>query len=404
MKKAAASIFIIVLSVIILNQAALACTIFSATDGKNVLVGNNEDIYEKDQYVWFLPATDGTYGRVCFGTEEAQPQGGMNEAGFFFDLYAFADPKQAPNPEGKPDYPRNKGDMLLELCGTVDEALDLVNQHSPAEYGYIQMFFADKSGASATVMWDWEQGKLVVERTEGRYRAIGYGKDTVIPMIEKSAVTVDSFRDMLDAAHQGDKTAYSNICDLNTGDIYIYNQHNYDRNVRYNLFEKLQDGKHILYIPGLFPEQKAGAYDTITFKQFFAPGALELMAIFGALFTFAAYFWLQQVISRKKTLKAALWFYVAGILSSMVQISILLLTYLHVPYLVRYGFSLFGIVASILPWALLTLAAMQIIFSVLLWIRKDIRAFSKILYTVTTLVTIFVFVMLALPAIIDQLA
>ncbi len=93
MKKAAAAILIIFLSIAILNQAALACTIFSATDGVNMLVGNNEDIYEKDQYVWFLPATDGAYGRVCFGTEEAQPQGGMNEAGLFFDLYAFSDPK-----------------------------------------------------------------------------------------------------------------------------------------------------------------------------------------------------------------------------------------------------------------------------------------------------------------------
>ncbi len=260
------------------------------------------------------------------------------------------------------------------------------------------MFFADKTGASAMVMWDWEQGKLVVEKTEGRYRAIGYGKDTVIPMIKKSAVTVDNFREMLDAAHQGDKTAYSNICDLNTDDIYIYNQHNYGRHVRYNLSEELQKGKHIFYIPGLFPEQKAGAYDTITFRQFFGPGALELMAIFGALFAFAACFWLQQIIARKKTLKAALWFYVAGILSSIVQIPILLLTALHVPYLVRYGFSLFGFAASILPWALLFLAAMQTIFSAFLWIQKDIRVFSKMLYTATTLVTIFVFVMLALPA------
>jgi hypothetical protein len=382
----------------ILNQTALACTIFSATDGENVLIGNNEDIYEKDQYVWF-PGTDGAYGRVCFGTEQAQPQGGTNEAGLFFDLIAITDPKQAPNPEGKPDYPRNKGDMLLELCGTVDEALDLVYQHSPAEYGYIQMFFADKSGASATVMWDWEIGKLVVEKTEGRFLAIGYGKDTVIPMIEKRTVTVDNFRDMLDAAHQGDKTVYSNIYDLNTGDIYIYNQHNYSQNVRYNLFEELKKGKHIIYIPGLFPEQKTGAYDTITFRQFFGPGALELMAVFGVLFTFAACFWLMQIILRNKTLKTSLWSYITGILSSMVGISILILTLLHAPFLMRYGFSLFGFVASILPWALLTLAAVQIIFSVLLWIRKDVRVFSKILYTVIALVTILVFIVMALPAV-----
>lgn len=399
MKKIYAALLVMILCLAFTAQTALACTIFCATDGETVLIGNNEDTDDKDSYVWFLPSSKGAYGYVCFGSEEAQPQGGMNEAGFFFDLIANSAPQHAPNPEGKPDYPQNKGDMLLAQCGSVDDAIALITRHSPAEYGYITMMLADKSGVSATVTWDWASGQMVIEKNTGSYSVIGYGKNTVRPMLEEEAVTVDNFRSMLDAAHQGDYTTYSNIYNPGTGEVYIYNQHNYKEAVHYNLSDELEKGRHIFYIPALFPNQEPGIYNSRTVNALFSPGALELMAIFAGIYIFALYFWAQQIIVRRKTLNAAAWYYAAGILGSLCSAAILLFTLLHNAYILRYGFSLFGFAASILPWAFSALTAAQTVFSILLWIRKDIRLFGKILYTVVTLVSVFVFFTMALPGI-----
>jgi len=35
--------------------------------------------------VWFIPGENGDYGRVYFGFEDLQAQGGMNDRGLFFD-------------------------------------------------------------------------------------------------------------------------------------------------------------------------------------------------------------------------------------------------------------------------------------------------------------------------------
>ena len=66
-------------------QEGQGCTIFYAADDNVALGGNNEDFWNPFTYMWFVPGESGTYGRVYFGFEDGYPQGGVNEAGLFFD-------------------------------------------------------------------------------------------------------------------------------------------------------------------------------------------------------------------------------------------------------------------------------------------------------------------------------
>src|SRR5262249_36631335 len=58
---------------------ASGCTVFFAFDGKVALAGSNEDWADPNTQVWFVPATDDTYGIVYFGFGRGDyPPGGVS--------------------------------------------------------------------------------------------------------------------------------------------------------------------------------------------------------------------------------------------------------------------------------------------------------------------------------------
>jgi hypothetical protein len=78
-------------------------------------------------------------------------------------------------------------------------------------------------------------------------------------------VSAEFFRSILAAVHQepgeGSPTEYSKICNLKTGDMYIYHFHNYADVARLNLDRELKKGEHSYEIRSLFP-QTTFAFDT----------------------------------------------------------------------------------------------------------------------------------------------
>ena len=90
-----------ILAFLLLVQAQiLACSMFSYTvDGKTI-VGNNEDYFDPDTWMWTMKAGKGKYGSVFFGMGNFFAQGGMNEAGLVFDGFAM-EAKTIKNTEGK---------------------------------------------------------------------------------------------------------------------------------------------------------------------------------------------------------------------------------------------------------------------------------------------------------------
>ena len=67
--------------------------------------------------------------------------------------------------------------------------------------------------------------------------------------------SVDLFRRALDAAHQEgyNPTLYSQVYELNTGTIHLYQYHDFEHEVALNLADELAKGPHIVTISSLFP-------------------------------------------------------------------------------------------------------------------------------------------------------
>ena len=67
-----------------------------------MLAGNNEDYLDPDTRMWFVPGEDGRHGCMFFGYADGFPQGGMNDAGLFFDGLALEPEPIEPKPDAEP--------------------------------------------------------------------------------------------------------------------------------------------------------------------------------------------------------------------------------------------------------------------------------------------------------------
>lgn len=246
---------------------AAACTGFLIADGGRVLAGNNEDFWNCDTKMWIAPSAEGRYGGIYFGHDFEYAQGGMNEKGLFFDGFATAR-----NPiESRPDRKAYAGNIIEEVmatCATVDEAVAYLSKYDLLFLERAMLFFADRSGAAVIVEGD------VFLRKKGRFQVVtNYyqskyeGRESPCPryrkaaaMLEKSgSVDLKLCRDVLDAVHvEGPTpTQYSNVCDLESGMVYLYFFHDFENPVVFDLAEELEKGARKEDIPSLFERNDA---------------------------------------------------------------------------------------------------------------------------------------------------
>lgn len=246
---------------------AAACTGFLISDGKTVLAGNNEDYWNPNTEVRFVPAEDGRYGRVYFGFNDGPLQGGMNEKGLFFDGFATA-----PNPvETTADLPTLRGnpvDNAMALCATVEEVVEFFQAHDRSYMERFMLFFGDTSGDAVIIEGD----KLL--RKSGPFQVITnfYQSETDEPMkacrryraatriLEKAHnVDVELCTRVLDTTHADGraKTLYSNVYDLKKRVVYVYHFFDFENVVVFDLEKELAKGARTLKLPELFPEKPA---------------------------------------------------------------------------------------------------------------------------------------------------
>lgn len=376
------SVVILTLMLLSVQTPALACTVFAAV-GPNaeVLTGNNEDWLDKDTYVWFLPASPGKYGRVCYGFETAHPQGGMNEKGLFFDWFASGS-QAAPQPAGKPLYPGDLNDALLEQCANVDDALALYGRYHDPNLGYATMLLADAAGNVATVSWDWQAGQPnVVRSTSGL--AIGVGEDRISACLPTLPVTKKDFAyQLLQSSSQ--TTLYSTISNLRTGEVTLYNRHLYDQSFDFRLGDELDKGAHIYYIPALFPNQPRGTGDPLT--PWALRGTANSIIYIGsmAMFGLAALAW-GWALWRRRHQRGMRLFPLAGLLAGAVLAVALGALNDKVFFVLNYGAALYG------PWlpALMVLATVLFLgfagTTIASWVRRRFRRWVLVLASVYAL-------------------
>ncbi|MDP4093903.1 MAG: linear amide C-N hydrolase [Bacillota bacterium] len=263
--KKLAFLAIIAAACFVFSTNIYACTIFAKQQGDRVLVGNNEDYFYSINSSMTVEATaEGSYGRVVF-SNSTYVQGGMNEKGLFYDG-AACPPTEIPSFKNKPTLGMNFGDEILAKCSNVDEAVGFLKKYNiPQKFGD-HLLIADETGKSVIV--EWVQNEMKVIQKEKDYQIAtnffisnpdlgGYPCqrfNTVDTMLKGDAnVSVDSFKKILSATSQdwGDGgTKYTNIYDLKSKLVYVFNKADFSKAASINLtreLEKLKPGEKVNY-------------------------------------------------------------------------------------------------------------------------------------------------------------
>jgi len=261
------------------RERVLACTAFVVSTSRGVLAGNNEDFWNPETRVWFVPAAEGTFGRVYFGFSNLYPQGGMNEKGLFFDGFATAVVKVRGS-ANREKFAGNLIDEAMAKCATVQEVVDLFGRYNLEWLERAMLMFGDRSGDSVIIEGD------VFLRKQGRHQVVTnfYQSmaDPARPPCDRfriaegllsaaEDVDVDFARRVLAAVHNEGTapTQYSNIYDLTRGVVYLYHFHNFENVVVIDLAEELKKGARVLVLPDLFPR-------TFAFERFVASKKEEI--------------------------------------------------------------------------------------------------------------------------------
>lgn len=261
------------LLVVPLVPVAQACTAFVVYRNGLALAGNNEDFWETDTKLWFVPkdgsnrGVAGKLGRVYFGFDNFYPQGGMNEAGLFFDGFATAENK-VKNSLDRPYFAGNIADYVIANCETVAEVIAVFEKHNLSILNHAMLMFGDQHGDSVIIEGDeflriegdhqvvtnFYQSQITAGKTScSRYRA------AIKALAKGDPVSVEFCRDVLAKTRQNGRapTQYSNVYDLKKRLVYLYHFHNFEELVCLNLAEELAKGAHEVDLPSLFSEHDA---------------------------------------------------------------------------------------------------------------------------------------------------
>ena len=232
----------------VLSIPVLACTIFVLTDGSRALFFNNEDWSNPRTRIWFVPGGDGRYGAAFVGFDDGYPQGGLNSKGLAFDWVAgFAEEWQR-DPSMQTAH-GNPTERMFETSATVDEAIAYYHKYWEPGFFRARILVADRTGASAII--GAKDGRLRVERNQ-QSRGFGYCGERLQAMLAKSPQpTVKNGAAILRACLQPGEfaTKYSNVFDLRSGDIFLFDNPERDDSVKVNLAAELAKGGHYYDLP-----------------------------------------------------------------------------------------------------------------------------------------------------------
>lgn len=259
---------IAVIAAISFLPAAYGCFIMFLTDGKNIMIANHEDWYARDAEVTFVPGSGSKMGLLYFDFKsEGTPQGGMNEAGLFFDGTRTPNAPYADNNK-KPSCNCYIWKKILEECTNVEQAIGYVEKYNIPEIEDVHIMFADRKGNSAIIgVYD---NKLQIHKRNGNYQLVtnfnltnpSYGGEPVCTRFAAadsllridSSATIPNIEKILSHTDQQSLTVYSNIYNLTTGDVYIYSvytRNNFTKKVKLNLMSELKKGRHSVPIKTL---------------------------------------------------------------------------------------------------------------------------------------------------------
>lgn len=404
------NVFFTILIILILYadlSIVSACTIFSVTEDGTTMVGNNEDRTDKGLFkkakVWFLPQEYGKYGRMFFGLSDAYPMGGMNDQGLFFDFFANEELNITPGSPEKLNYAGSLSEKILEECSTVNQVLDMYKKYNENIFRYsdAQIMYVDKEGASAVVSWDWDKNELRVIEKSGSFQTVGYGCPIINPELsyDNSDISIQRFSKLLDNAHQGDFTIYSNIYDLNKKEVYVYCCQNYGNSIKLNLEDELRKGEHLYNLYDLFPEQKLKmSVNDYFFKELSIQEILMPLIFLVPLIAWPAYYLIRRHSKKKQTMnmsgKALHITWIVTVLNSILGLLLLYFIFRYAPFLVKYGYNIMGRAYTHLPFYMILFTAGQILVLVYAWKHKRWNKAWRVFFSLTAIYAVYFIILI----------
>jgi hypothetical protein len=248
---------------------ARSCTIVFAEQNNMVLTGANEDANNPNSKMWIVPATEDTYGRVCFGFDKEYKiaENGINDQGLFIDVNTLnIDTGWKPDPD-KPDWEEWEGwfgtgvpDGILAKCATVREAIEIFQEYNLLTFAKIKYLLGDKTGESAVL--EWSEDRLRIVHRDSHYQiSTNFVSSNYHPqdypceryriaekILNQNAnhLSMDVIRAVLSATcfeyFSFSPTVYSICFNLSTGDMRIYLFHNFEQPIQTNIFNELDKG------------------------------------------------------------------------------------------------------------------------------------------------------------------
>jgi predicted choloylglycine hydrolase len=258
------------------GTALRACTVVIAWKGDKVWVGNNEDWFDPRGKYWYEPAgKNDRFGAVFFGfkNEGKYAQGGMNEAGLFFDgLYIDKVKLTKETRKGKKAAPTHVFKKMLHSAKTVEEALEYLDQFFIPFIKSAQMVIADQTGDYAVINVNGvTRRKLPKEQfvVISNFPAQDMEPGHAIPGYTESCSLLEAVENpglkeitrTLELSHQSGevKSIYSNV--FNLTDTVIYNYYLYD--YRESFVIDLNDTENLPLKPVLFSSQFPGRMEAV---------------------------------------------------------------------------------------------------------------------------------------------
>jgi hypothetical protein len=138
----------------------------------------------------------------------------------------------------------NPTQRLLESCATIEEAIAFFKKHKEPDFIRAKIFIADKNGKSAII--GSRDGKLQIEKSN-QSNSFGYAFQISRECLARdSEPTMTNGSSILRACLQEGKyaTKYSNVFDLKSGDIYLYQFHQNVESMHLNLRTEFDKGGH----------------------------------------------------------------------------------------------------------------------------------------------------------------
>jgi choloylglycine hydrolase len=264
-------LFCILALFLILVPAAdgFACTSVMAAKNDMVLAGHNEDWSNSRHWVNFIPAGAGRFG--CFFTswESDWTIGGVNDQGLFLGDNSVSKTGWHADP-AKLNFPGNPRLHILQTCATVADVRKFFETYNVLLLNELHFPFADRTGAAMVV--EYAQGKVRFVTEKTWYQISTNFLRTDYPGIEvpckrfqtaqqmfdsAGELSVPLIRSILSATHQEGNypTVYSGIYDLKAGLIYVYRNHNFKKEMIFNLDDELKKGAHTVKLSKLFSVQ-----------------------------------------------------------------------------------------------------------------------------------------------------